>query len=386
MNETALPIITALAMNAQAQATLLGTFSAAEHYSDGLNLYSFAASTPVTRVDPLGLSWGLEDEIDEAIAGLALDYLGGAQTVAAASMMIKRGVGATTAYATLAFAWDGLVWDLGEAALFDVIASPFGSTICFAAGTQILLADGSTVPIEDIRPDDIVACDRDGNLSTGPEAARVHRVFARETSKLQQVTFSDWTRDFVVLTTPEHPFFVEDVRGFLPARDLVAGQLLHGYGGTVVVISNVAIDRSITVYNFEVDDAHNYFICDADGSHCLLVHNSCKDWYQRFGKLFRGLGKTIHHVIPQAVWREFGEFLSRLNLHNMHDFFNLMTLPGGSQIGSHPEYSRMVREALRRFERAVAAGRMTIAEAEQAVIELIGELKRSIRGGNRPIR
>lgn len=43
-----------------------------------------------------------------------------------------------------------LTRDPAGAALLDVIAGPFFSSICFVAGTEVLTADGSLRPIEDI--------------------------------------------------------------------------------------------------------------------------------------------------------------------------------------------------------------------------------------------
>jgi RHS repeat-associated protein len=74
-NETALPVITALAVNGQTLDTALGGggvagggFDAMGHYADGMNLYQFAGSNPINHRDPLGLDWGNEDEIDDLIA------------------------------------------------------------------------------------------------------------------------------------------------------------------------------------------------------------------------------------------------------------------------------------------------------------------------------
>jgi hypothetical protein len=55
VNETALPIITALAMNGEAVDILMGGFDAQGLYGDGMNLYQFAGSNPVNNRDPSGL-------------------------------------------------------------------------------------------------------------------------------------------------------------------------------------------------------------------------------------------------------------------------------------------------------------------------------------------
>jgi hypothetical protein len=56
VNETALPIITALAMNGRAMSILMSGFDAEGLYGDGMNLYLLAGGDPVNRRDPLGLN------------------------------------------------------------------------------------------------------------------------------------------------------------------------------------------------------------------------------------------------------------------------------------------------------------------------------------------
>jgi len=77
MNETAVPIVTALAFNAQAMDILVGTYNGQGLYADGMNLYEYLGSNPVNRRDPLGLyddSW-LDDYMDD-YTGYKLSALG----------------------------------------------------------------------------------------------------------------------------------------------------------------------------------------------------------------------------------------------------------------------------------------------------------------------
>jgi hypothetical protein len=68
-NETALPVVAALAMNGSAAEAEVGPFLMQSHYGDGLSLYAFAGSNPVSGRDPLGLR-SLDDEIDDIISDL----------------------------------------------------------------------------------------------------------------------------------------------------------------------------------------------------------------------------------------------------------------------------------------------------------------------------
>jgi RHS repeat-associated protein len=59
VNETALPILAALAFNGEALDSLLNSFEGQSLYADGLNLYVYLGSNPVNGIDALGLEWWL---------------------------------------------------------------------------------------------------------------------------------------------------------------------------------------------------------------------------------------------------------------------------------------------------------------------------------------
>ncbi|MBQ3231072.1 MAG: hypothetical protein IJB49_08665 [Clostridia bacterium] len=64
-------------------------------------------------------------------------------------------------------------------------------------------------------------------------------------------------------------------KGWIKAKDLRVGDRLVMLNGKTVVVDSVAriiLDESITVYNFEVEDFHTYFV----GNDGFLVHNTCE--------------------------------------------------------------------------------------------------------------
>jgi len=67
-NETALPILAALATNAETLAVAFGPFDAHALHANGPNLYQYEGSNPVNGRDPSGLY----DDFDEAMD----DYVG----------------------------------------------------------------------------------------------------------------------------------------------------------------------------------------------------------------------------------------------------------------------------------------------------------------------
>ncbi|MCK6499055.1 MAG: hypothetical protein L6Q38_06195, partial [Nitrospira sp.] len=88
-NETGQPLLTALAFNGQTLSILVGGFDVQSLYGDGPNLYAAFGSNPIGNSDPLGLSWGIEDDVDEAIANYTAEVIG---FVAALGSYISTGL------------------------------------------------------------------------------------------------------------------------------------------------------------------------------------------------------------------------------------------------------------------------------------------------------
>jgi Pretoxin HINT domain len=141
--------------------------------------------------------------------------------------------------------------------------------VCFAPGTLVHTASG-TVPIEELAPGDLVLSRDD---QTGEEAYRpIAQTFVTPDQPLLAVSLED---SFGALETFEvtapHPFHVEG-RGWVAAGDLAPGDVIvSSGGGRLRVASNQDTSRRTTVYNFEVEDFHTYFV----GESAAWVHNDC---------------------------------------------------------------------------------------------------------------
>jgi hypothetical protein len=139
---------------------------------------------------------------------------------------------------------------------------------CFVAGTDVLLADGSSKRIEDVETDDeVMAYNPETNQT---EKSRVVRAYVHEDKPTYDVVVEGGEK---VTATDEHPFMVEG-KGYTPVDELEKGDLLvRPDGSTVEVLSVNATGNTATVHNFEVEGLHNYFV--RAGAHWLLVHNDC---------------------------------------------------------------------------------------------------------------
>ena len=74
-------------------------------------------------------------------------------------------------------------------------------------------------------------------------------------------------------TTTNHPFYVQGT-GWIPAKDLKTGDSLVLVDGSIAEVFSVEVEElesPVTVYNFEVEDYHTYYVADIG----VLVHNDC---------------------------------------------------------------------------------------------------------------
>ncbi|MFD8718295.1 polymorphic toxin-type HINT domain-containing protein [Streptomyces sp. NPDC059629] len=147
----------------------------------------------------------------------------------------------------------------------------------FVPGTEVLMADGSTKPIEDVRTGDKV-------LATDPETGRteVKTVTAEITGKglkhLVRITLTVKDKKGAkhtvsVTATDGHPFWVAELHRWIDAGDLRTAERLTTAAGAEVSITAVhRWTRPATVHNITVADLHTYYVLA--GGTSVLVHNA----------------------------------------------------------------------------------------------------------------
>ncbi|MFE7657307.1 polymorphic toxin-type HINT domain-containing protein, partial [Streptomyces bottropensis] len=143
---------------------------------------------------------------------------------------------------------------------------------CFLAGTEVLMADGTTKEIEDVELGDKVQAT---DPETGESGARVvTRLIVTEDDKhFNELSIA--TEDGVeqLTATYEHPFWSPSEDKWTEAGDLEPGMtLLTDEGDTVIVTGNRAYAQHARTYNLTVDDLHTYYVLA--GETPVLVHNS----------------------------------------------------------------------------------------------------------------
>ncbi|MFF5253846.1 RHS repeat-associated core domain-containing protein [Streptomyces leeuwenhoekii] len=154
-----------------------------------------------------------------------------------------------------------------------------GAASCnsFTPSTQVLMADGTTKSIKDIKPGDkVIATDPE----TGETEAKVvsASIIGKGEKHLVKVTIDTdgpkGTQTSTVTATDGHPFWVPELREWLRTDRLHAGTWLQTDSGTHVKITAVQPWTAIstTVHNLTVTDIHTYYVLA--GETPVLVHNS----------------------------------------------------------------------------------------------------------------
>jgi len=159
-----------------------------------------------------------------------------------------------------------------EATLGD--AGEVCAVTCFPAGTPIMTQNGP-VPIESIKVGDEVLS---RNRQTGAlEYKKVTALVHPHLSKLLEMRLAAEANP--LQPTPEHPFFVRYAGGsqaeWIQASQIQVGDfVLTAAGAWTEVLAISPLEKEQLVYNFEVEENHDYFV----GSTGLLVHNGDCGW------------------------------------------------------------------------------------------------------------
>ena len=137
---------------------------------------------------------------------------------------------------------------------------------CFVAGTLVMTLEGMK-PIEEIKLGDKVWswCEetKEKVLNT------VTTLFRNETKELVHLQIAGEE----IITTKEHPFYVADY-GWKNAGELSNNDKVILYDDTELQVDSISIestDNPVKIYNFEVENAHTYYVSEKG----ILVHNDC---------------------------------------------------------------------------------------------------------------
>ncbi|SFS45668.1 DNRLRE domain-containing protein [Marininema halotolerans] len=153
---------------------------------------------------------------------------------------------------------------IGWGATGAKVGGKVAKNLCFVAGTKVLTNDGDK-PIEKIKVGDKVLSKDEKTGKVGYK--KVKQLFRHQADAIYTVTVGNEK----IQITAEHPFWVKG-KGWVKAKDLQRGDLLVTDKGKVLPVKRVTMtQKHVTVYNFEVEDYHTYFVSDDH----VWVHNKC---------------------------------------------------------------------------------------------------------------
>lgn len=143
---------------------------------------------------------------------------------------------------------------------------------CFLAGTDVLMADGTTKDIEDIRAgDEVLATDPETGKSAKRKVTRL--IVTDEDKHFNDLTIAAPEGETELTATHEHPFWSPSEKRWVAAGSLKPGMTLRTNAGeTVIIERNRAYSQRARTYNLTVDDFHTYYVLA--GETPVLVHNS----------------------------------------------------------------------------------------------------------------
>ncbi|MEV6597095.1 ricin-type beta-trefoil lectin domain protein [Actinoplanes sp. NPDC051346] len=157
-------------------------------------------------------------------------------------------------------------------AIFKGFSSCLPTGHSFAAGTGVLMADGSIKAIEDVQVGDWV---RNAAPAGGVEAHRVTELHVTTTdTQFTKLTIKSDDRRATIVGTQNHPFYSVTHHDFVAASALAAGDQLRMTGSVVATVEAVSnyTDAMIT-YDLSVEGVPAYFV--VNGGLPVLVHNTC---------------------------------------------------------------------------------------------------------------
>jgi RHS repeat-associated protein len=178
----------------------------------------------------------------------------------------------------------------------ETITKPRGQTVCrnsFTAETRVLMADGTTKPITDVRVGDHVLATDPATGKTEPHQV-VELINGEGEKHLVDIKIHTNDGERTIITTRGHPFWVDDQRRWLRADALRSGDQLLGPDGTDFAVVGVRTRTEyLKVHNLTIEGIHSYYVLA--GNQPVLAHN------QSSGADVKGTGRQVRGKFPQTA-------------------------------------------------------------------------------------
>ncbi|MGW6244369.1 DddA-like double-stranded DNA deaminase toxin [Streptomyces roseolus] len=146
-----------------------------------------------------------------------------------------------------------------------------GKCHSFLSGTRVLMGDGTTKNIEDVKKGDVIVTT---DVNTGKKyRKKVTETIRTESDKeFTELTIATSDGESVLIATSTHPFWAPEIDSWINAGELTSGQFLRTSAGTHVQITAVKhYTKQQRTHDLTIDDIHAYYVLA--GATPVLVHN-----------------------------------------------------------------------------------------------------------------
>ncbi len=160
-----------------------------------------------------------------------------------------------------------------EARIADQVRTACKATNSFPAGTGVLMADGSTRSIEQIRIGDLVTATDPSTGATSSQRIEA-TIYTPDDREFTELTIAATDGSISAITsTSHHPYWSENAHDWRDAAALTVGDNLRAPGGQAVRITSIRNWTELQpAYNLTVSNVHTYYVLA--GTTPVLVHNS----------------------------------------------------------------------------------------------------------------
>ncbi|MET7655052.1 polymorphic toxin-type HINT domain-containing protein [Streptomyces sp. NPDC005486] len=212
--------------------------------------------------------WAKGLKLVKRVAGLVKDLIGGAKGLFKANKALgKAKMGLAKATEKLAEARKKAAAALKKRGN-DSCPSPHS----FVPGTKVLLANGKTKPIEQVKLGDTITAT---DPLTGKTSSRevVGTIVTEADKHFVDLTIKGRSgKAEALVSTTTHPFWSDSEKAWIEAGDLEPGMLLHTADGDSVTLTAVRpFSKRQRTHDLTVSDVHTYYVLA--GVAPLLVHN-----------------------------------------------------------------------------------------------------------------
>lgn len=197
----------------------------------------------------------------------------------------------------------------------DLVGATCGGE-SFTADTNVIMADGSTKPLDEVKVGDKVEATDPANGKTSPQ--KVIQVWVNHDSDLMDVTVKAGGKTSTIHATQKHLFWDVTRHAWTEADRLARGdQMRTNDGALATVAGTVVVPGAADMWDLTVQTSHDFYVVTTTSN--ILVHNCPVDPRDVHGSDRVGSrGVDVQHVVENGhlYYQEDGQLVRVLDNGN----------------------------------------------------------------------